>query len=183
VLPAPVPLDAVRLARGLLLTAVLTLAGCGADAPGLFGYRHEELYPADVRTIAVPILDNRTFERGTELGLTEALIKEIELRTPYKVTDPEAADTMLTGSVRSVDRRVLSRTLDSAIPQEMQVVVTADFEWKDLRTGDVIRRRGSIQGTGEYVPTRAVGEPFETARREAVAELARDIVSLMRADW
>ena len=162
---------------------IAALVGC-SEGSGLLGYTAEELYPENVRTVAVEIFESRTFQQGVEFDLTEALAKEIELRTPYKVAERSVADTLLTGTVYNVRRSVLSRTHDAGIPQEVQVRVTAGFEWKDMRTGQVIRKRGRIDGTGEQMPVRTAGaEPYETAQHEAVAELARDIVSTMRRDW
>jgi len=162
----------------LAIATLLLVAGCKKG-----GYTTAGLFPSEYQHVAVPIFDNLSFQQGVEFDLTEALIKEIELHTPYKVTASNRADTMLSGTVLSVSRRTLSRTFEGGIPQEVQVVVTVSFEWKDLRSGQVIRKRSQIQGTGEFIPTYAVGEPYEKAQHEAVAELARDIVLVMQADW
>jgi hypothetical protein len=155
----------------------LTLALCGC------GYSGGELYDESVQTVAVPIFENRTFYRGVEFNLTEALTKEIEQRTPYKVVAGASADTILTGTVLTVDKRLLSRDFESGVPQEIQVAIVASFEWKDLRSGQIRRMRSRIEGTGEYIPTKPLSEPLEVARHAAVGELAREIVSAMRDDW
>lgn len=174
-------------ARALCCTAMCALAlsctGCNSTGGGLFGYTGQALYPEGVRTVAVEIFDNKSFERGVEFDLTEAVAKEIERRTPYKITHRSTADTVLTGTVYNVTRQSLSRTFDGGIPQEVQVVVSAQFQWKDLRSGEVLRARDSLSGTGEHVPTRPVSEPYELAQHTAVQELADAIVSVMRRDW
>jgi len=142
-----------------------------------------ELFAEDVDSVAVPIFENRTFYREVEFKLTEALVKEIEQRTPYKVTDSGSADTILSGTVLSVDKKLLSRDFDAGVSQEVQVTVTVRFEWKDLRSGEIRRKRARIRGTGEHIPTRGVGEPFEVARHEAVDDLASRVVSALRSDW
>jgi hypothetical protein len=160
----------------------VAISGCASGA-GPLGYSGEPPFPQDVATVAVPIFENKTFERGVEFELTEALIKEIELRTPYKVVRQGTADTVIEGTVVSANRRLFSRTPDAAVPQEVQFAVTARFQWKDLRSGEVLARRGRITGSGEFVPTRPVGETYETAQHGAVSELARDMVGIMRSDW
>ena len=162
------------IAVALMITGV-SHSGCGYHAGGL--------YDESISTVAVPIFENRTFERGVEFDITEALAKEIESTTPYKVTGESSSDTVLTGTITRVERRALSRQIGTGLPQEVQVVVVASFEWKNLRTGQIVRKRGRIEGTAEYVPTQPVGEPFETARRGAIQGLAREIVSTMRQDW
>lgn len=170
------------MSRNLIFSIVMGLTaavfGCASGS-----YSGEAAYPADIRTIAVPIFENQSFYRGVEFDLTEAIIKEIETRTPYKVTSGEVADTILTGTVASVEETTLSRTLTGGITQEVQVVLTVNMEWKDLRTGQVLRRRTAIRGSGEYIPTAGVNQPFIAAQHRAVEELSRDIVSLMRSDW
>jgi len=167
--------------RLALASLLLTLAGCAADSGA--GYTTEPLFERDVRSVAVNILGNASFRRGVEFSLTEALIKEIETRTPYKVTRQGTADTIITGTIRGVDQGLLSRDADAGVPQEIQVTVTASFQWKDQRTGEVLRRRDGMAATGEYVPTRPAGEFYEVAEQRAVAEMARHMVDLMRSDW
>ncbi len=161
-----------------LLVAVAAATGCG--------YQHQELFPQDIRTVAVPIAENRNpqFYRDVEFELTEALIKEIELRTPYKVVRGEVADTRLAVTVVEVEQSLVSRRRPSGLPQEMEVTVAVDFEWKNLRSPQQVIRDGKgFAAVGRYIPTSGVGEPFEIARRAAVANLARDLVDQMRADW
>lgn len=172
-----------RSIAALALAAAAMLA-VGCDGNGrVLGYTSGELYPEDVRTVAVEIFESRPFDQGVEFDLTEAVVKEIELRTPYKVVARSGADTALDATITDVDRRLLSRTPEAGIPQEVQVTVTLSFEWKDLRSGQVLRKRSRLSGTGEFIPTRGVGEFYEHAQHEAVAEIARDIVSVMRRDW
>lgn len=159
----------------------LVVGGCSSD--GQPGYSAKELYDPAFSSVAVVIFDNRSFEREIEFQLTEALTKEIESRTPYKVAHSGSADTQITGTILSANKRLLSRSKDGGIAQEVQLVVTASFEWKDLRDGRIVRKRGTISGTGEFVPSRGLSEPIEVARHEAVSELSREIVSVMRSDW
>lgn len=165
----------------------IVLAGCviagGCSSSTSTGFKPAEFVAPDAKTISVPIFANDSFYRGVEFDLTEALIKEIELRTPYKVVRGTAADTTLTGNVRAVKQRVLSRAFEGGIGQEIQVSVAANFEWLDMRSGKVLRKRSRVIGTGEYIPARAVGEPLQTGVHDAVSEIARDIVSTMYSDW
>ncbi len=164
-------------AWGLLVLGGL-LGGCG--------YGHRELFPQDVRTVAVPIAENRNPQlyRDVEFELTEAVIKEIELRTPYKVVRGEVADTRLGLTVVNVEQSLMSRRRPGGVPQELEVTVAVDFEWKNLRSPQQVIRDGKgFAAVGRYIPSRPIAEPFEIARREAVQSLARDIVDEMRAEW
>ncbi len=157
------------------LPMFVTLPGCG--------YSTAELFPTRYRTVAVPIFDNRTFYRGVEFDLTEALIKELEQRTPYNTTDAGRADTLLSGTIHTIEKRQLSRTVEAGLPQEVEVIVVIDFTWTDQRSGDALVSRRGFSAVGRYVPTPPVGEGFEVGQHAAVQRLARDIVSVLRSDW
>jgi hypothetical protein len=159
----------------VLLATATALPSCG--------YSHKELYPADVRTIAVPIFANRTFYQGAEFDLTEALTKEIETRTPYKVVREANADSALTGTITSIEQTRLSRVREGGVPQEMEFRVAVNFEWKNLRTGKVLRERRGFTSVGRYVPTRPVSETYFTGQHDAAQLTAERIVSEMRGDW
>ena len=162
----------------LLIFAVILLSlvpGCG--------YTHREMFPQEFQSISVPIFENKTFYQGYEFDVTEAVCKEIELRTPYKVTSLEGADTQLKGSIVSVNQVLLSTTSEANLPQELEYRIFIDFEWKNLRTGKVIRDRKGFEAVGRYVPTAGVNEFGAVGQHEAAQALATAIVGAMRADW
>ena len=49
--------------------------------------------------------------------------------------------------------------------------------------GESLRDRRGFATVGRHLPAHPVGEPFEVARHEAVQQLAKDIVAVMRTDW
>jgi hypothetical protein len=165
----------------LLLLASVALVTL-ALAPGC-GYTTKQVFPEQVQSIYLPIFQNRSFYRGVEFDLTEALAKEIELRTPYKIAQQGAADSTLTGTIVSVDQTRLSRTRPGGLPQEMEVRVVVDLDWKDGRTGKIIRQRRGLTAAGRYIPVRKAGEQYQTGQHEAVDRMAQEIVAVMRGDW
>lgn len=159
----------------LLCLAALPLVGCG--------YSHTAMYPDNVGTVGVPIFDNRTPYRAAEFDLTEALIKEIELRTPYKVVHPSKATTVLHGVITSISQRVLSQRKIGGLPEEVEVTMVVNFEWKDTRTGEVLRDRKGFPIATRHVPARPISEPFEVAQHRAAEVMAQNIVDAMRKGW
>jgi hypothetical protein len=82
--------------------------------------------------VRVPIFKNETLVRGLEFELTEEVIKQIELKTPWKVVQSESADAVLTGKVIALSKRtVLHNELNEARESELTLAVEIDF--KDLR--------------------------------------------------
>ncbi len=158
----------------LSLVVMAMVAGC---------YRHEGLYDEQYRSVYVPIFENQTFYRGAEMDVTEALIKEIELRTPYKTTRSAVADTELIGTIRSIEQRRVNRRADIGVVQEVEISIIVDWEWKDVRSGEVIRSRRGFESLGRFVPTSPVGEVYDNAQHVAASRMARDITTAMQADW
>jgi hypothetical protein len=157
------------------------LHGCAADPTQ--GYSTNSVFDGDIATIAVPIFENDTFYRDIEFQLTEALVKEIERRTPYKVTAAVRADSTFTGRIRAVELDRLSRSRRTGLTEEGILSVTIDFEWRDLRTNRVLVERRSFSGHGLFVPSEPTSEPIELGRFAAVQQLAADIVGEMQAQW
>src|SRR5690242_14757887 len=65
---------------------------------GCAGYQlgNRALYRPDIRTVHVPVVQSDSYRRYLGERLTEAIVKEVELRTPYKVVDEASADSVLT---------------------------------------------------------------------------------------
>ena len=182
----PQPRRTHALPRLVIVLAAISLmshglAGCASDPT--VGYSTRSTYTTQVRTVALPIFENATFDRGVEFDLADALVKEIEARTPYKVTSPERADTVLSGSIRSVRRDAISKSRLTGLSEEVVLGVTVDFVWKEQRTGRVLLERTGFAAQGLFLPSPPSGEPVELAEFAAVQQLARDIVGIMRSDW
>ena len=78
-----------RLARFLgLLLGLVAISGCAGYQLGI-----DSLYRPDVKTVHVPIFQSDSYRRGLGEQLTEAVVKQIESRTPYKVVSASDADT------------------------------------------------------------------------------------------
>jgi len=167
----------------LILCAAAMMHGSGCASDPAAGYSTRSLHSESLRTIAVPIFRNDTFDRGVEFALTEAVIKEIESRTRYKVTTQTRADSILSGRVSRVERRQLSRSRLTGLGEEVAYLVTIDFEWRDLHRDVPLIVRSEFTGQGMFHPSRPIGESEETGRFGAVQILARDIVNEMQSNW
>jgi hypothetical protein len=153
--------------------ACFVLQGCG--------YSSKPLYNRAYRTIAVPIFNNKTFRREWEFRLTEALAKNIEARTPYKLAPQDRADTVLTGEIVDIAEDVLTRRYGTLLPRENQLTVSVNFVWKD-RSGRLLVERRNFNRSSTEIPQ--IGERVEDAEQLAIERLAAAIVDQMQtADW
>lgn len=157
------------------------LAGCAADPTE--GWSTASVWSTDIRTVAVNVFENNTFNREFAFEFMDALIKEIEARTPYKVTARSRADTIVTGRIRSVDHTQLSKSSLTGLSEEVTVSVTIDLKWTDVRTGESLLELESFTADSLFVPSNPTREPIELAQFGAARKLARDVVSEMKTDW
>jgi hypothetical protein len=164
-----------------LMLAALSAAGCASDPSQ--GYSSLGTYPGHIRTVAVPIPENDTYVRDVEFELADALVKEIEAHTPYKVTSRNRADSVLTAQVRQVELRQLSKSRVTGLSEEVVMTVTIDFAWRDLIAETTLVERRSFTGQGLFVPSAPSSERIEIGRFAAVQQLARDVVAELRSAW
>jgi hypothetical protein len=125
--------------RFLLLLMCLPLASCESGGHfSVLGYTTKPNYDTCIKTVYVPIFENKTFRRGLEFELTRAVIKEIEWKTPFKVVSDRAkADTELTGSIAAYGKNILNRNQLNEV-REAEMVLTVAIVWKDLRSGEIL---------------------------------------------
>ncbi len=83
---------------GLIVSALAVVAALVSGCAYRFG--NGTLYPPEIRTVHVPMFDSVSLRRGLGERLTEAVVRDIELKTPFKVVDSVGADSTLTGASR-----------------------------------------------------------------------------------
>lgn len=152
--------------------------GCGE----LTDYSNESLFTSEVATVYVEMFDNRSFWRGVEYELTDALAKRIEVETPYKiVSDREIADSLITGQISSVSRPTLSTERETGRALEKEVELTAVVNWKNLKTGHLLVNNMTVSASAPYSEWEQ--QNFDYASSLAANNLAERIVEVMEKPW
>ena len=180
---------ATRRCRVLVCLAV---AACAAAGCASYRFGNNTLYAANVRTIYVPVFQCDSFRTtpAIDVGerLTEAVCKEIEKRTPFKVVGSEgAADSVLTGRVvADTKRMVVESPTDQSRMVEMnyQVLVTwADRGGTVIASGDVPLPAATVDvgQAASLVPE--FGRSVVSTQQEAIVKLAQQVVGLMEEPW
>lgn len=169
---------------------VLGLAGllpflCGCTDDPTKGYTLRSPHRGGIRTVAVPIWTRGkgVYRRELEMRSTQAIVKRIELDTPYKVTRKARADTLLAGTIDLVEQRILSMNPDTGMPRELELTLHVSFKWTDLRSGKALVERSNFRVAGTYIPSAPFSEDFFHGSEDVVSRLARRVVEQMEADW
>lgn len=159
----------------------VAFSGC-ASSPSQ-GYTFGGAYREDVKTIAVPVFENATFQHGLEVQLTDAVVKEIHRSTPWRVTSMDSAETSLRGTITATDLRKLTTNSDSGLVESLAFQITVSFEWKMIDSGEVLVAKRNFRGAELFVPAHGAQERLEYGEASAIDQLAHDIVGELRSSW
>ena len=169
--------------RHFFLLLLLSGTGC-------IGYQvgAGSLYAPDVSTVYVPMIDSDSYRRDLGERLTEAVIKEIELKTPYKVVGTPDADSILSARLLTDTRRTL---IENAYddPRLSEVELRAEVTWLNRRRLPIAPAQSVvvppelivISQTSNLIPE--IGQSVATSQQKAIERLAQQIVSTMEAPW
>lgn len=174
-----------------MFARVAILSGLLFAATGCAGYHMgvRSLYAPDVETVFVPVFESRSLRRELGEQLTEAVIKEIEQKTPYKVVgSADEADSILSGRILA-DRKNMLVEDHSDNPRQLEMALSVEVSWVNRR-GDMIRDPRAVplppalrtlQETGTFTPEG--GQSLVTGQQQAIQGLATRIVEMMETPW
>lgn len=167
------PLAARTVTALLALVTVTVASGCG--------YSTKRPFRTDIQTVHVEMFQSREFRRELEFRLTEAIIKRIEMDTPYRIGSKQTADATLSGEVLSVKNQVFGDDLSTGRPREIGATVVVRFRFQDMRSGEILAERPRFVYQTSYIPP--VGETFTVSMTRALDGMAEQIVETMETDW
>lgn len=168
-------------APALALAVALALGLTACD--GAPTYESGRRFDQGIRTVAIPVPKNATFDRKVAPELTDALVKAIESGTHFRVASEGRADTVLRATVTAIDLQQLSKSRGTALTEEMALNVTVSYEWIDQRTGKPIVQRTGFRESAVFVASLPIQQPIDLARFKVVEQLASAIVDSMQAEW
>jgi hypothetical protein len=122
----------------LILLVLTGASGCAWDGHfDICGYTTRPNYDEQIKTVRVTLFKNQTYIRGLEYQLTQAVIREIQWKTPFRVvSDGCAADTELVGNIVSRNKNpVLMGPFNEV--RDVEQTIGVEVVWRDLRPGHV----------------------------------------------
>ncbi|WP_310820849.1 LPS assembly lipoprotein LptE [Stratiformator vulcanicus] len=152
------------------------------------GYTIGNDFDPGVRTVAVPVFKSILFRREIEFRLTEAVQKEIQNRTPFRIAHQSTADTRLLGKVVEYQKQQGVTGL-AGQQRGLPLVLSVEVVWEDQRDKRVIARSQvpirpeSVRLFSQGNFAIETGQSMRTAEQDAIDELATRIVDLMETPW
>ena len=179
-----------RQPKTFFVMLALGLLWCFAWGTGCatYNFGNQCLFPQDIQTVSVSICGNETWRRGYGERLTEALVREIESRTPYKVVPECRADTILQVNIVGENKSVTFQN-DWADPREISLGMTVEAKWIDRRTQDVRQsqhidmQQEALKISSSTALVTEMGQSNVTSSQTLMQTIARHIVGMMENPW
>ncbi|MBU0717499.1 MAG: hypothetical protein KJ749_04555 [Planctomycetes bacterium] len=127
------------------------------------------------------MFQSQEFRRELEFRLSEALVKRIEMDTPYRIGPRRTADAVLTGEIIEVETRNLGNDLETDLPREIGATIAIRCRLQDLRSGDILLEMPKLVYQTSYLPS--TGERFTDGMTRGIDGLAERIVENLETSW
>jgi outer membrane lipopolysaccharide assembly protein LptE/RlpB len=155
------------------LGTTLLAAGCG--------YALRSNLPAHIKTVHVPVLQNRTQEPGIEDFVTQALTEAVVTSGRVRIAPSAAeADAVLEGSI--VEYSLTSLAFDrNANVTQYRLRIALALTFRDRVKNQVIWRQERIEDRADFPVSGPVTQTLvreDQALRRAAVQVSRAIVSL-----
>ena len=161
----------------LVVVGLVPLTGCGYHAAGAATH-----IPANVRSVAVPVFATHAQAYHTEMALTQAVVRELNTRTKYRVLTSGSADAdaVLSGTVLA--QTSVPFTYDSITGETSSYLVTITVKVVlAARDGRILYQNDALSYREQYQSTQDLSG-FIREDTPAVNRLARDFAQALVGD-
>jgi len=162
-----------------LLTLLCLAAGVIGCTPYRFG--NATLHTPNVASVHIQMFENDTFRRGLGPWLTEAVAKEVQLRTPYRIADAQTADSFLRARWVADRKSTLIETINDDV-RDVGYTGRIEVTWTD-RNGQPLTQTRVVKITEDAAFIPEVGQSLTTAQQDLIRRLARQVVNQMEIPW
>jgi len=162
--------------RYLTLIVLLSLIGCGY-------YSTKPLTPKDIKSVAVPFVENRTSEPNLEIIVTEIIVNSLVEDNTLAVEDESQADAILEAVIVSFRNLPFSfnRELNA---EEYHVTISVEATLFNRVLKKPIWDKKVIKGDGSYfLDSTEPGFTYEDALAESIEEITDRIINLTVQGW
>lgn len=161
------------------LLAVLISAGLAGFSCGPYSFSGSSI-PGHIKTIAVPLFEDRTSEFQIKERLTDAVIEEITRDNSLKIVDEGSADAVVYGKILSVTDQASTYDVNEQV-ESYRVYIEVEVVVKDVKKATNMWQERWKQW-GEYVL-----DPTTDARQEgievAIKKIAEDVLNKTVSGW
>jgi hypothetical protein len=155
--------------RWVMLGAALA-AGCGP-------YSFSGSTATHLKTVAVPVFEDRTAEFGIKERLSNTMIEEFTRDNTLKIADRRTADSILLGTLLRVEERAGVYDQNQTV-QRIRVFLTVQMKYEDLKKKKTVWE-AQITQFGDYdTPANR-----QAAIDEAIRKIANEALNKTVSGW
>lgn len=163
----------MKLNRAFILLPLLAICGCA----GLPDYRWTSRVPDELRTVAVPVFENRT--SAAEIGpiVTQYVLREFQREGTFSIRRAGDSSIEVQGSIVKADRHAVAydRAYGSRA-SEYRYLVTAEVSFINKDTSKVLQANRKYTGETTFLVQGDVLTSQRNAAQRIAQDLARQIV-------
>jgi Lipopolysaccharide-assembly len=168
--------NAIRLAR---LGLCLLVGGCGAYSFS------SSLLPSHIKTIGIPLMENRTDRRDLATALADSLTEAFIHDNTLKVVDERDADAVVEGTILEYNRAPFTYDANENV-QTYRVEIVLEARFVDVRKNSVLWEEKHLSQWDTYNFVAVGGQPAETeetAIGRVLAKIRDDILNRSIQGW
>jgi outer membrane lipopolysaccharide assembly protein LptE/RlpB len=122
------------------------------------------------KTIAIPVWRSKVYRPFMETVLTDSLLKEFSIRSGGQVVGVEAADLVLTGTIKSYGTSAVSFSADDQV-REYRATISVDSTLTEKRSQTVLWK-GELSSSQDYPASIDITAPNRIALQQNSEEAA-----------
>jgi outer membrane lipopolysaccharide assembly protein LptE/RlpB len=160
-----------------LVAAVIAAGGCA--------YTLSSVLPAHLKTLAIPVFENKTVEFRLSEDVTEAITNAFIADRRLRIGRERDADAVLRGSVLAYKNQVFGYTTQERATQ-YEVVLVVQVTFRDQVKNRILWKEDQIAVRTTYNVVAVGGQAAKTesdGRAEVIQKLADQIVSRTVQGW
>jgi len=135
--------------------------------------------PSHLKTIAIPVFEDRTAEYGVRNTITDALIAEFTKDNTLKIANPRNCDSILEGIITNIRDEAGTYNTSEQV-QDIKVHVSVDVKFRDVKKNNIIWEE-KLTHWGTYEPGKADGR--KGGIEDAINKLVAEILNKTIAGW
>jgi hypothetical protein len=149
------------------------------------GYSLSSKSNPHISTVAVPLFENETLEKGIEEILTQEIIDVLQENRQLQLTDEKRSDSVIYGTIIEYKRTPYSYDSNENV-QQYKIEIIARVEYEDRKNQKTLWSQPRMLGWGTYFAVPVDGQQVEEevdAQQRAVEKLAEDIKTKTVEGW
>jgi hypothetical protein len=169
-----------RIASALAAIALLgLLAGCGA-----YGFS-SSLLPAHIKSVGIPLLENRTDRGDLATALADSLTEAFIDDNTLKVANENSADALIEGAIVAYAATPFTYDAGENV-QTYPIEIVLEVRFVDVRKNDVLWEEERLSQWSTYNYVAVGGQPAEDVEvgiGRVLAKLTDDILNRSVEGW